>query len=101
MTNQHHFDDIAKDRYTALRKASIIKPFQNKPNQDKLIIGGTNRETYHQEDAPFCIWKKDYNENLDSLSWKSICKRRTRYDILMEGGNNNESRKNRNNKLNQ
>jgi len=93
MPNPYHIDDIAKDRYTDLRKSNHIKPFQNKIKKDKLIIGGSIRETYGQDYIPFCIWKSDYDPFNDPMSWESICKRRASFDPLMEGGNNNENKK--------
>ena len=92
MPNQYYLDDIASERYTELRKSHRILPFQNKLKHDKLILNGSIRETYGQDYVPFCIWKKDYDPSNDPMSWSSILKRRTSFDILMEGGNNNENK---------
>ena len=92
MPNHYHLDDIAKDRYTELRKSDRILPFQNKLKQDKLIIGGSIRETYNKDYEPFCIWRTDYDPLNDPMSWSSIQKRRLKFDPLMEGGQNPENR---------
>ena len=92
MPKSYHLDDIAKDRYTNLRKANTIKPFQNKLKHDKLILNGSIRDTYKQDYEPFCIWRTDYDPLNDPSSWESVCKRRTFFDPLMEGGNNNENK---------
>ena len=93
MPKSYHLDDIAKDRYTNLRKSNQILPFQNKLKHDKLIIGGSIRETYGQDYEPFNIWKSDYDPNLDPMSWTSVLARRASFDPLMESGNNNKNRK--------
>ena len=92
MPKSYHLDDIAKDRYTDLRKSNTIKPFQNKLKHDKLILNGSTRETYGQDYEPFIITKPDYDPLNDPSSWESVCKRRAMFDPLTEGGQNNELR---------
>lgn len=93
MPKSYHLDRLGSDRYTELKQSQIIPSYQNKIKHDKLILNGSTRETYGQDYKPFNIWNSDYDPDLDPSSWKNIIARRASFDPLMEGGNNNENRK--------
>ena len=93
MPKAYNLSRLGSERYTELKHNHVIKPISNQIKREKLIIGGSIRQTFSQDEAPFCIWRADYDPNLDPMSWKSIIARRASFDPLMEGGNNNENRK--------